>query len=127
MLKPGEGADVGLLHHVLGFGIVALDAAGYAEQAAIIALRDGAYGRLVPAPRAPHQVFVIALFVPGSFDWWHWHGWVSSLLTVRCRWAKKVPGGHLPRSAGVKLAGERCRAGRRPHRPPPRSLDQSPC
>ena len=52
MLKPGEGADIGLLHHVLGFGIVALDAAGYAEQAAIIALRDGAYGRLIPAARA---------------------------------------------------------------------------
>jgi hypothetical protein len=46
MLKPGEGADVGFLHHVLGFGIVAQDAARHAEQAAIIALR------LVPAARA---------------------------------------------------------------------------
>jgi hypothetical protein len=35
MVKPGEGADVGFLHHVLGFGIVAQDAARHAEQPAL--------------------------------------------------------------------------------------------
>ena len=65
MLKPGEGADIGFLHHVLGLGIVAQDAARHAEQPAVIALRDGADGRLVALARKLHQLLVIKLFDGG--------------------------------------------------------------
>ena len=45
----GEGAHVGLLHDVLGLGVVADDAAGDAEEAPVVALHQ-----------RPHRAFVAA-------------------------------------------------------------------
>ena len=50
-----EGANVGLLHHILGLAVVAQDAAGKAIEPAVIRLHDGANGRLVAGQRPPHQ------------------------------------------------------------------------
>ena len=56
--EPGEGADIGLLHHVLGLGVVAQDAARHPEQQPVVAADEhadralvAARGRARPAPR----------------------------------------------------------------------------
>ncbi len=54
----GEGADIGVLDHVLGLAVVAQDAAGEAEQPAIVGLHDGADRGLVTGQRALHEVGV---------------------------------------------------------------------
>ena len=46
-----EGADVGLLHDVLGLAVVAQDAAGEAVEPAVVRLHDRADRRLVAAQR----------------------------------------------------------------------------
>ena len=53
-----EGADVGLLHHVLGLAVVAQDAAGEPVEPAVVRLHDGANRRLVARQRPPHQLGV---------------------------------------------------------------------
>ena len=50
-----EGADVGLLHDVLGLAVVAQDAAGEPVEPAVVRLHDGADRRLVARQRPPHQ------------------------------------------------------------------------
>ena len=56
-----EGADVGFLHHILGLGIIAQDAAGQPVEPAVVRLHDGANRRLVAGERPPNQ-FGIAGF-----------------------------------------------------------------
>ena len=53
-----EGADVSLLHHVLGLAVVAQDAAGKPVEPAVIGLHDGANRGLVTGQRPADQVEV---------------------------------------------------------------------
>ena len=50
-----EGAHVSVLHHVLGLGVVAQDAAGEAIELAVVRLHDGADGGLITGEGAAHQ------------------------------------------------------------------------
>ena len=50
-----EGANVSLLHHILGLAVVAQDAAGEAIEPAVVSLHDGADGGFVAGQRPPHQ------------------------------------------------------------------------
>ncbi len=53
-----EGADIGFLHHILGVGVVAQDAAGQPIKPAVIRLHDHANRGFVAGKRAPHQLGV---------------------------------------------------------------------
>ena len=57
-----EGANIGLLHDILGFAVVAQDAAGEPVEPAVVRLHDGANRCLVARQRPPHQ------FGVGGFD-----------------------------------------------------------
>ncbi len=50
-----EGADVGLLHDILGLAVVAQDAAGEPVEPAVVRLHDGADRGFVAGQRPPHQ------------------------------------------------------------------------
>ena len=56
LAKMREGADIGLLDHVLGLAVVAQDAAGEPVEPAVVGLDDRANRRLVAGQRAPYQL-----------------------------------------------------------------------
>ena len=58
LVEMGEGADIGFLHHILGLGVVAQDAAGQPIKPAVIRLHDRADRGFVAGKRAPHQLGV---------------------------------------------------------------------
>src|ERR1700716_2398840 len=68
VLQMREGADIGLLDHILGFAVVAQDAAGDPVEPTIIPLHDGAEGRAVAGGCAPHQLRVVG--AGGSLRGW---------------------------------------------------------
>src|SRR6185437_17016288 len=58
MIEPGECANVSFLDDVLGFGVIAQDAARNAEQSAIVSERNSANGGLVAFARPTYQILV---------------------------------------------------------------------
>src|SRR5882672_6403093 len=50
-----ERPDIGFLHDILGFAVVAQDSAGEPVKPAIVRLHDDADGRLITRAGAPHQ------------------------------------------------------------------------
>ena len=60
ILQMRERADIGLLHHVLGFPVIAQDAAGEPVEFSIVRRDDGANRSLVAPKGAPDQFGVAA-------------------------------------------------------------------
>ncbi len=56
--QPGESAQIGFLHHVLGLGVVGDHPARCAEQHPVVAPHDGFEGTLLSLQSARHQLFV---------------------------------------------------------------------
>ena len=55
-VEMSKGADIGFLHHILGFAVVAQDAAREAVKPAVVGLHDLAERGLVTASRAIDQL-----------------------------------------------------------------------
>src|SRR5437899_2712401 len=67
ILQMGECPDIGFLHHVLGFAVVAQDSAGEPIEPAIVRLHDRADRRLIALAGAPDQ---FGLSAPEGSYWW---------------------------------------------------------
>jgi hypothetical protein len=70
--KMRERPDIGLLHNVLGLGVVAQDAAGQPVKPAVIRLHDRTDGRLVALAGARDQ------FGFGDSEGSNWRGWCGA-------------------------------------------------
>src|ERR1700716_3854819 len=68
ILQMREGADIGLLDHILGFAVVAQDAAGDPVEPTIIPLHDSTERRAVAGERAAHELRILG--VGGSLRGW---------------------------------------------------------
>ena len=92
-VEAGEGADIGFLHDVFGFRVIAQDAARNAEQAAVVPAGDGANGGLVARARQIDQI----LDRPAYPAWACW-ACVSGIVVILrfdaldASAARKVPG-----------------------------------
>src|SRR5262245_32485886 len=91
-LKTRKRPDVGFLHHVFGFGIIAHDAPRNAKQSPIVPERDSSDRGFVTLAREPHQILVVQFFgnralSPGDSHVSHPFWWIG------CLGGEKVPAG----------------------------------
>src|SRR6476660_1936491 len=91
-IETGKGADISLLHHVLGFSVIAQDAPRNAEQTAIISLCDRSNRGFVASSRQTHQIRIAERFGYGLLGLRHWHRQCPPFRRVRCIRREKVPG-----------------------------------
>ena len=98
----GEGADIGVLHDVLGLAVVAQDAARQPIEPAVVGLHDRAHGSLVARERAADQ-FGVAGAGGGDCGMGAWR-MIGSTVTGYGGWMRQGE----PRFPKIRIEKFRC-------------------